>query len=305
MSGDRLQGPVFTNSEFHITGNPAFYGPVGSHAAQITYYHGGAPLDNPYFLPAASFDPVYHIDPSTPNPNLSQPIIPMPTSTDPALKTGAYQFTGDTAIVFVVNPDGKGAMNVTNVAKGWTNHNMTLDDPALTSQSIYVNGGNLTISGRLKGVMTVAAGQTATGSKGSVVIADSVRFNDRYDASSGTLLPSTGINPGSTEYLGIMAESNVIVSRNVPTNDVEIDGSIMALGTSFIVENWYDSHYNKGTLTVLGGIIQEERGPVGTFSGSTKVSGYYKNYIYDTRLLNTQLPYFPTTGQYQVMSWQN
>jgi hypothetical protein len=78
----------------------------------------------------------------------------------------------------------------------------------------------------------------------------------------------------------------------------------MALNTSFMLNNWWVGPA-KGTLTVFGGIIQDERGPVGTFSGSTKVSGYSKNYEYDTRLLNSPPPFVPTTGDYITLSWEN
>jgi hypothetical protein len=78
----------------------------------------------------------------------------------------------------------------------------------------------------------------------------------------------------------------------------------MALDTSFMRDNW--SQGLKGTLTVYGGIIQDERGPVGTFNGGTgqKISGYSKDYTYDTRLLNTPPPFFPTTGDYITLAWE-
>jgi hypothetical protein len=49
----------------------------------------------------------------------------------------------------------------------------------------------------------------------------------------------------------------------------------MALEASFMLEN-YSQVAAKGTLTVYGGIIQDQRGPVGTFNGQTgqKISGY-------------------------------
>ena len=79
----------------------------------------------------------------------------------------------------------------------------------------------------------------------------------------------------------------------------------MALGNSFTVEDWNQGP-PKGTLTVLGGIIQDYRGPVGTFNPSTntKVSGYTKNYQYDARLMTNPPPFYPTTGDYVIVSWQ-
>jgi hypothetical protein len=79
----------------------------------------------------------------------------------------------------------------------------------------------------------------------------------------------------------------------------------MALGNSFTVENWWEGS-PKGTLTVFGGIIQDERGPTGTFNPETnnKISGYSKNYQYDVRLITNPPPFYPTTGDYVVVTWR-
>ena len=73
---------------------------------------------------------------------------------------------------------------------------------------------------------------------------------------------------------------------------------------SFYAEN-YDSR-SVGTLKVLGGIIQKQRGPVGTLNGSTgqQSTGFNKNYIYDTRLSTNPPPFYPTTGQFERISWK-
>jgi len=284
-TGDRLEGPVFTNSEFHIAGDPSFYGQVRSTSNNIVYMNGGPPNDNPYF------DPSYN-----PNPSLGVSSISMPSFDSPNLqdlKDEGLQFQGDTTIVF----KNDGTMDVTNQARGWVNHNMVL--PA--NNGMYVDGGDLYVSGILDGEVTAAAGTDISGDKGNVVIVDNLRFKDRYDGGSlrtDPLLPSE-----SSDYAGLIAEKDIIVGKDTPDN-LEIDASMMALGDSFIVERWWDANYNKGTLMILGGIIQDERGPVGTFSGSQKVSGYSKNYIYDERLTGKNLSYVPMTGEYKVISWR-
>jgi len=80
----------------------------------------------------------------------------------------------------------------------------------------------------------------------------------------------------------------------------------MALNTSFTVAN-YQVGPPKGTLNVYGGLIQARRGAVGTFSGTTgqKLSGYSKDYQYDMRFSNLAPPFFPTTGAYQQVLWQD
>ena len=103
---------------------------------------------------------------------------------------------------------------------------------------------------------------------------------------------------------------NVIIASGAPTN-LEIDAQIVAGGEnvddgSFYVNN-YDSKTPTGNLNVLGGIIQKQRGPVGTFNSSTgqSVSGYSKHYHYDPRMADNPPPFFPTTGNYDRLSWRS
>jgi hypothetical protein len=77
-----------------------------------------------------------------------------------------------------------------------------------------------------------------------------------------------------------------------------INAAILSNYHSFEVQN-YDSGTFNGYLCVTGSIAQKFRGPVGRSDGS---SGFYKNYSYDTRLLNSPPPKFPTprTTSYDV-----
>jgi hypothetical protein len=72
--------------------------------------------------------------------------------------------------------------------------------------------------------------------------------------------------------------------------DLEIDAAILSLTHSFIVDNYTCGLL--GTLTVKGAIAQKFRGPVGTYSGGTKVTGYTKNYAYDDKLKYRSPPNF-------------
>jgi hypothetical protein len=108
--------------------------------------------------------------------------------------------------------------------------------------------------------------------------------------------------------LGLVAR-NVKIDNNAPPT-LKVHATIMAGGLStsdgsFYVNNW-DTKTPVGTLTVLGGIIQKKRGPVGTFNATTgqSVSGYMKDYHYDPRMADNPPPFFPTTGNYERISWR-
>ena len=272
---DHLNGPTHTNGHFNIKGDPVFGGEVRSVDDYIRYFNNGNNINStnlsnsPYDLP--DFQDVV---------TLGSDSINMPTqalSLRTASTNGGLRLSGNTTIRLNSN----GTMNVTNSAKGWNNQNMSL--PA--NGALFVNNGNLNISGTLSGRLTA-------GASGDINLTNNIVYNNN---------PRT--NPASTDTLGLISEGDVMIDNGAPTN-LEIDASIMALNTSFMLEDWWTGGA-RGILSVFGGIIQKQRGPVGTFSGTTKVSGYSKNYNYDVRLLGSPPPFVPTTGDYITLSWEN
>jgi hypothetical protein len=273
---DHLNGPTHTNGHFNIKGNPVFEGEVRSVDNYIRYYNNGSNINSsnlsnsPYDLPDFQDTVTLGADAT----NMPTQALNLRTASTAA---GGLRLTGNTTMVLNAN----GTMNVTNAAMGWNNHNMPL--PA--NGALFVNNGTLTISGTLNGRLTAGASR-------DINIPNNIVYaND----------PRT--NPASTDTLGLISEEDVVINSNAP-NNLEIDASIMALNTSFMLNNWSQGPA-KGTLSVFGGIIQNQRGPVGTFSGTTKLSGYSKNYNYDQRLLASPPPFVPTTGDYITLSWEN
>lgn len=278
ITNDRLNGPVHTNGRFNIAGNPWFGNVTSESGSSINYMNGGPPRDNPTFVEGIDFN----VDPTS-----------MPTrATDlrNAAQNGGMRLYGNTTIVLNSN----GTMNVTNANAGYNNTNLPLPpNGALfvenrVERRILREYGNVNLSGTLNGRLSIGANNNA-------IIAGNVRYNS-----------DPQVNPSSTDMLGIVAERNVFILQGAsPRNgDLTIQASMMAMSNSLYLENW--STTMKGTLNVLGGIIQKERGPVGTFSIATnqKVSGFTKNYIYDQRLKTMPPPFFPTTGDYISLSWR-
>lgn len=171
---------------------------------------------------------------------------------------------------------------------------------------IHVNG-TVGISGVVRGRLTLYA-------TGTIVILDDLRYSS-----------DPGAGP-CNDMLGLIAARNVTVADNAllapkdidpsgttrlrnldETQDLFLHGVIMALNTSFDVQNYADppnafnncgaSKSGRGCLHLLGGIIQERRGAVGQVSGGG-INGYVKRYSYDRCALQTPPPYFPTTGRF-------
>jgi hypothetical protein len=170
---------------------------------------------------------------------------------------------------------------------------------------IYVDK-NVGLSGTLRGQITLY-------SKGNIVLLDDVRYAN--DPVKGVCL----------DILGLISDRDIVIADNAintppsvtagkkngkyftldDTKDFYLHGVLMALGTAFRVED-YDQgptdvndcsgvDNGRGCIYLAGGIIQKERGPVGTSSGS----GYSKRYSYDHCAVVTPPPYFPTTGRFQ------
>ena len=268
IGGDIVRGPMHTNGQINIYRDPTFEGPVSSVSTSINYYNGPPPLDNPDFQETLT---------------LGAPRIQLPVTTDiinsirdNARQAGGLYFAGITTATLISNGsvnitnDGRGLINVANAGQNWTNHNVPL--PA--NSALFVNNGNVNMSG-------ILAGQLTVGTDRNVNIVGNLLYNAD---------PRT--NPTSTDMLGVVSQNNVVIASSAPYN-LEIDAYILALNNSFYLENYTSGL--KGTLTLYGGITQVERGAVGTFNARTgqRASGYMKDYNYDGRFQDVAPAYFP------------
>ena len=170
---------------------------------------------------------------------------------------------------------------------------------------VYFNG-NVGVSGVVNGLVTMYA-------HGDIVILDDLRYaND----------PVKG---RCHDVLGMISDLDVVVADNAintppdidagkktitywnldDTKDLYIHGVIMALGSSFRVENYGAGPTDvnecgavsngRGCLFLSGGVIQKQRGAVGVANGT----GFTKRYSYDRCAVIKPPPYFPTTGRFQ------
>lgn len=270
---DNLYGPVHTNDQFHISGAPTFHQEASSVASTIDYYSGGPPSDTPDFKQGVT---------------LGARSIDLPTDLS-ILKAKAQSgdglyITGMTKAAITISYDaGLGVSRL--IVKKDAAAPQTYSIP--TNGVVYVNG-TAEVSGELAGQLTIAA-------KNDLRIVDDVVYHTD---------PRT--DPTSSDLLGLISEANVVMaatSANLDSGDETVMGAIMALGESFTAEN-YSQGSPRGKLKLYGGVIQQRRGAVGTFSGNNVVSGYEKAYDHDIRLMDTPPPAFPTTGIIERMAWR-
>jgi hypothetical protein len=170
---------------------------------------------------------------------------------------------------------------------------------------IYVQG-KVILSGRLRGRVTVAATD-------DIIIGDDLTYVT--DPGQSTCVDIMGFFSGDNVFVA----NNAINAPQQPnaatwytlddTKDEFIHGVVLALN-QFRVEGHNTGSdanetcegqvWGRGCLYLTGGIIQRERGPVGTITSNSPLrgTGYVKRYSYDPCAAQDPPPYFPTTGHF-------
>ena len=178
-----------------------------------------------------------------------------------------------------------------NVKKGISGADTTYKTSEVAPNGvIYAQGMDMRLKGTVEGQYSVV-------SDGNIYIDDDVKYT--HD-------PKT--DHTSADLLGIVAESNVYISKKNPTNDIIISGAIYCQEGGFGAEK-YDSISARGNIYLYGGITHDTRLPVGTYTtdshGNIIINhGYNKRYHYDARLGFIFPPFFPTGGGFSIVSWK-
>jgi hypothetical protein len=112
-----------------------------------------------------------------------------------------------------------------------------------------------------------------------------------------------------SDVLGIISQDNIFFSKNIPNNFV-IDAVLMAQKGKIIrhmyTNNKCDTQVGsvKNSIIINGALINYYKSYWNYNSGSTLLSGFNSRTInYDSHLLYAPPPYFPTSGEYEFISW--
>lgn len=110
-----------------------------------------------------------------------------------------------------------------------------------------------------------------------------------------------------TNTLGLLAQRDIYFTRNIP-EDFRLDGAFLAQKGKIIRHGYISgcgldsTHSVKNQLTINGAIISFNKS-YWNF-GSSPSSGFITRQInYDADLLYKPPPYFPTSGDYEFISW--
>ncbi|TKJ39733.1 hypothetical protein CEE37_10670 [candidate division LCP-89 bacterium B3_LCP] len=272
ITGDSIHGPIHTNGKFHIWGDPVFYGLVSSKG------NGWVGVGSPEFKGGTNF-------------NCERIDLPVDMSIiDGKAQNGGTYFEGDIEIEFI--SDGTFDYTATHLEKigpNWVTIIDSTGNVTISSTNGVIgtgNGGDIRVKGTLDGQATMLA-------DGDIWIDDDVLYAQN---------PLT--DPTSDDILGLISQHDIFVTNNAANqNNCTIHATLMALDRSFMVED-YNQGSPRGTLEIVGGIVQDKRGSVGTMGwGSGIISGYQKNYIYDYRYMSSAPPFYPIMTKNSLVSW--
>ena len=178
----------------------------------------------------------------------------------------------------------------TGVPKGWQgpgNGNAAI---------IYVQGDILSLSGTLE-----ENEQTSIIASGRIDITNHLRYERPPVV--------TDPNDNPLNVLGLYSAGNEIRITTAAPNDLDLHAVLMAglvgdgFNSSVNVQN-YNVGSPRGTVRLIGGIIEEYYGAFGTFDPNTgnPVTGYGRDFRYDRRMSRGFTPpYFPTTNLFEVL----
>jgi hypothetical protein len=175
-----------------------------------------------------------------------------------------------------------------------TNENL-IGTYSLSDVPIIFVEDNLWVEGVIRGRTTVVA---ATFPLQSSNVDIWIRGNLNYSTYNGE------------DVLGLISQNNIFFVRDIPS-DFRVDGVLMAQKGKIIRHGYYSSCTGNSTnsirnsLTINGSLINYYKSYWNFYSDSTLISGFQERTInYDTHLLYAPPPYFPTSGEYEFISWR-
>ena len=326
-SGDTVNGPLHSNDALQINGSVNFTNPttesswpaINGTSSSTTWWGSQTP-------PLTGYSPTYAAAISLPvaNTTLLQYVAPdVDGSTSTPAGSGCY-YQGATKITFTGTTMTVLSPGTTNSATPSRCYNVSTPTTAQSGLAIppviYVDAGTAACTTGQIGYPATGesytAGTSSAVSWGSSSSGETANYNCQRGTAyiQGTVdgqvnvaskddivvtgdLKASDIT--STDIIGLTAGNCVWVYHpinssgdNLSSSTVNtIQAAILSLRHSFLVENWNQGN-PLGTLNVTGAIAQKFRGPVGTGSGTSISTGYYKNYVYDGRLAYLQPPYF-------------
>jgi len=270
---DTIWGPFHSEGKINSYRHPVFHGKATSKVG-VRYYQTEA-LDAPRFY--GGYESGVSI--AFPNSGL--------TDLRDAAIAGGHLFTGHDTVYITFARDSLKFRYAANDP-----------DSTVHTQSFAPNGviftseGTVRLKGTVKGQYTIGVSEpTGTGPDGNVYLDDDIVYDK-----------DPRIDPTSTDILGIVAKNNVQIANNLAnSSDINVHASIYSEKGGFGA-GWSSFTQPNGHINLYGGIQNKARVQIGVIHGSD-IWGFNRRYKYDDRLMLVSPPYYPGTGDMEIVSW--
>jgi hypothetical protein len=281
-TGERFEGPVHVNGDLKVDGDPWFGGYVRM-GGQLNMTEGS----NPTFVRGYE-EGVGSIDLPTPD--------YVRNELRPKAVTGGIHAPS-------IPKDGYYVVEFGVPSDGWLTYrahkkNGQPNGPVKHEEISAKNGAawfesDIHVSGTFDGQMTI-------GVDGNIIITDDIV----YEGST----PGLGPDQDCDDVLGMIAaghpNGDIIIENNAANrDDVEIHGVMMALQKNIEAED-YQHGAPRGVIKIYGGMLADYSIHLGQYNDDVVISGYARDYNYDNRLFTMPPPFFPFTGSFSVVSWE-
>lgn len=274
VTGDTVWGPMHTNDKLYTFGSPVFYG-------KATARKG---IEPPPTSPAnlAEYLGGYEIGVANSVPTDASNILTAATAGNGGAAMNTMCLYDQPLVLEFLN-DGRVVREVNFGAPD------TVVLSAIAPTGVIHSTTDIRVKGVLNGKLTVYSG-------------DDIFLDDDIVYAS-----DPNVNPASDDVLGLVAYDDILITDNIPNAlDIHIQASMMAMTGKFKADN-YSTRGVCGTIFMTGGVIQDQRGPVGTFTGGggvfTLTNGFFKNYKFDPRLSTIAPPYYPFVTALRLVAW--
>jgi hypothetical protein len=284
LTGEYFEGPVHVNGDIKIDGDPYFGGFVTAGGDMILKQGS-----NPTFVRGYRL----HVD------HIDLPTLPEVESTlkvaaqDGGLYVGGLPGNDPYYTVELGSPSA-GYLTYT----GFDRFDNQIAAPVPINIGLLNGAAWFDSTIRVWGVLD---GELTIGVDSNIEIMDDII----YEGST----PGSGPDPDCDDVLGLIAAGHPhgdIIIRSTPANmsDCEIHAVMMALQKNIEAED-YQHGPPRGTLILYGSMLAQYSIHLAEYSaGGVLTSGYLREYHYDNRAFVMPPPFYPYTGEFKVISWE-
>jgi hypothetical protein len=177
---------------------------------------------------------------------------------------------------------------------------------------IYLDKGDIYVSGTLNGQVTVVSDQSSGMGGGNVYLVGDMVYNTdpMIPDGNGGYIP----NNESTDLMGIIATNNINIStsvesgghqNNIVNPDIRIDAGIMCIsgGFNLIGLGTPPANVPLGQIYLQGSMIAGKEEKVAIYNNDVLEAGYSRHIVLDERFLITPPLYFPYSKGFEILSW--